>query len=257
MRGRIGESVMERSGVTLVPGPQGPKRKVLSGVLTNLVNSIVSGQMREGDLLPPEEAMLERFQVSRTTLRETLQHMVALGLIRSKPRAGTVVQPRATWNLLDPVVLSAALRHNRDRAFYDNLVDARFLIEPAAAELAARIGSPRALAAIGSAFADMVDSEGRDTESWSLADVAFHTAIIEASENWVYRQFIIAMRAALIASFRMTNRASQSHEDAIDVHRNVYDAIQRRDPEGAKKAMRDLIALAREDMARAMATLGI
>jgi DNA-binding FadR family transcriptional regulator len=87
--------------------------------------------------------------------------------------------------------------------------------------------------------------------------VAFHTAIIEASENWVYRQFIIAMRAALIASFRMTNRASQSHEDAIDVHRNVYDAIQRRDPEGAKKAMRDLIALAREDMARAMATLGI
>lgn len=247
---------MERSEAPLILGAQGPKRRALSGVLTDLVNGIVSGQMSPGELLPPEEALLERFQVSRTTLRETLQHMVALGLIRSKPRAGTVVQPRAMWNLLDPVVLSAALHYNRDRAFYDNLVDARFLIEPAAAELAARIGSPRALAAIGSAFADMVDSEGRDTESWSLADVLFHTAIIEASENWVYRQFIVAIRAALMASFRMTNRASQSHEEAIEHHRKVYDAIQRRDPEGANKAMRNLIGLAREDMARAMASFG-
>lgn len=247
---------MERSEAPLILGAQGPKRRALSGVLTDLVNGIVSGQMSPGELLPPEEALLERFQVSRTTLRETLQHMVALGLIRSKPRAGTVVQPRAMWNLLDPVVLSAALHYNRDRAFYDNLVDARFLIEPAAAELAARIGSPRALAAIGSAFADMVDSEGRDTESWSHSDVLFHTAIIEASENWVYRQFIVAIRAALMASFRMTNRASQSHEEAIEHHRKVYDAIQRRDPEGANKAMRNLIGLAREDMARAMASFG-
>jgi DNA-binding FadR family transcriptional regulator len=244
---------MNHTEVTLTPGPQGTKRKALTGVLIELVNGIVSGEMREGELLPPEEVLLERLQVSRTTLRETLQHMVALGLIRSKPRAGTVVQPRTMWNLLDPAVLSAALRYNRDRAFYDNLVDARFLIEPEAAELAARIGSPRALAAIGSAFADMVDSEGRDTESWSLADVAFHTAIIEASENWVYRQFIVAIRAALMASFQMTNRASQSHEDAIELHRKVYDAIQRREPEAAREAMRKLIGLAREDMARALA----
>jgi len=245
---------MTNAEVTLIHGPQTPKRKALSGVLTELVNSIVSGELREGELLPPEEILLQRFQVSRTTLRETLQHMVAQGLIRSKPRTGTVIQPRSSWNLLDPIVLSAALRHNRDRKFYDNLVDARLLIEPEAAELAARNGSPRALAAIGSAFADMVDSEGRDTESWSIADLAFHTAIIEASENWVYRQFIVAIRAALMASFQMTNRASQSHAEAIELHRRVYEAIQRRQPEKAKQAMQELIGLAREDMTRALAT---
>jgi DNA-binding FadR family transcriptional regulator len=247
--------VMDQPAMTLAPGPQGSKRKALTGVLTELVDRIVSGEMREGQLLPPEETLLEHLQVSRTTLRETLQHMVALGMIRSKSGAGTLIQPRTMWNLLDPVVLTAALRHNRDRAFYDNLVDARFLIEPEAAGLAASIGSPRALAAIGSAFADMVDSEGRDTESWSLADVAFHTAIIEASDNWVYRQFIVAMRAALMASFRMTNRESQSHQEAIDHHQKVYDAIQRRDAVGARKAMQDLIGLAREDMGRAIAKL--
>lgn len=223
----------------------------MDGVLSELVERVVSGDWREGELFPPEDRLLEELNVSRTTLRESLQHMVAQGLIRSKPRAGTVIQPREQWNLLDPIVLSAALRHIRDSKFYENLVDARLLIEPEAAALAARAGSPRSLAAIASAFADMVDSEGRDTESWSMADLAFHTAIVEATENWVYRQFIVAIRAALMASFQMTNRASQSHEEAIATHRKVYEAIQRRAPDEARHAMFELIELARRDMSRA------
>lgn len=227
-------------------------RKAMTGVLTELIENVVSGTWPQGSLLPAEETLLERFGVSRPTLRESLQHMVAAGLVRSRPRAGTVVQPQAQWNLLDPVVLEAALRHIRDRRFYDNLIDARMLIEPEAAATAARDGSPRALGTIAAAFADMVESEGRDTESWSVADLDFHTAIIEASENWVFRQFIVAIRAALMASFRMTNRASQSHDSAIAMHRAVLDAIQRRNPDEARQAMVALIGLARTDMDRSV-----
>ena len=54
----------------------------------------------------------------------------------------------------------------------------------------------------------------------------------------------------LMASFRMTNRASQSHEGAIAMHRAVYDAIQRGQPEEARQAMQALIGLARQDMNR-------
>ncbi|HBU16088.1 MAG: GntR family transcriptional regulator [Rhodobacteraceae bacterium GWE1_64_9] len=243
-------SVQDPPRATLAPGQTGMTRKAMTGVLNVLIENVVSGVWPQGSLLPAEETLLDHFGVSRPTLRESLQHMVAAGLVRSRPRAGTVVQPQAQWNLLDPVVLEAALRHMRDRSFYDNLVDARMLIEPEAAALAARNAAPRALAAIGAAFADMVESEGRDTESWSMADLAFHTAIIEASENWVLRQFIVAIRAALMASFRMTNRASQSHEGAIAMHRAVYDAIQRGQPEEARQAMQALIGLARQDMNR-------
>ncbi|WP_210528098.1 FadR/GntR family transcriptional regulator [Rubellimicrobium arenae] len=227
-------------------------RPAMTAALTDLVEQVVSGAWREGDLLPPEDVLLERLGVSRTTLRESLQHMVAQGLIRSRPRAGTVIQPRSRWNLLDPVVLSAALQHVQDPNFYNNLIDARGLIEPEAAALAANHASPRALARIHEAFADMVETEGRDTESWSAADLAFHTSIIEASENWVYGQFVNAIRAALRASFEMTNRASQSHADAIEHHRKVYEAIRQRDSETARRAMRDLIDLARRDMKRVL-----
>lgn len=239
----------------LAHGQSSPPRKAMTGVLTALIENVVSGAWPQGSLLPAEEILLERFGVSRPTLRESLQHMVAAGLVRSRPRAGTVVQSQAQWNLLDPVVLEAALRHISDRRFYDNLIDARMLIEPEAAAIAARDGSPRALATIAAAFADMVESEGRDTESWSVADLDFHTAIIEASENWVFRQFIVAIRAALMASFRMTNRASQSHESAIAMHRAVLDAIQRRAPEEARQAMVALIGLARADMDRTVKKL--
>jgi DNA-binding FadR family transcriptional regulator len=243
---------MDDTAGVLIRGKKPTKRKALTGVLTALVDSVVSGEFREGDLLPVEESLLARFKVSRTTLREALQHMVAFGLIRATPRAGTSVQPRNSWNLLDPVVLASALRHNRDRSFYESLADARALMEPEAARLAAQFASPRSVAAIGNAFADMVESEGRDTEAWSMADLAFHSAIMEASDNWVYRQFIVAIRAALLASFKITNRASQSHDDAIQLHRRVYEAIAGRKPEDARIAMRQLIDRAREDMSRAM-----
>lgn len=237
---------------TVAADPDPVTRKAMTGVLVKLVDNVVSGVWPAGQLLPAEEVLLERFGVSRPTLREGLQHMVAQGLIRSRPRAGTVVLPRSNWNLLDPLVLEAALRHVQDRKFYDNLIDARMLIEPEAAAQAATNGTPRALATIGSAFADMVESEGRDTESWSIADLTFHTAIIEASDNWVLRQFIVAIRAALMTSFRMTNRASQSHEQAIEMHRRVHDAIQRRSASDARGAMQELIGLARADMDRTL-----
>lgn len=220
----------------------------MNAVVSGLTEHVASGAWPEGTLLPPEDQLLAEFGVSRPTLREALQHMVAAGLVQARPRAGTFVLPRNNWNLLEPGVLEATLRHTTDRRFFDNLMTARMLIEPAAAAAAAVNGSSRQLSAIAEAFSAMETAEGRESESWISADLAFHTAIIEASDNWVFRQFISAMRAALLAGFQMTNRASQSKEGAISIHKAVHLAIQARDPERAKAAMCEVIRLAMNDM---------
>jgi DNA-binding FadR family transcriptional regulator len=98
----------------------------------------------------------------------------------------------------------------------------------------------------------MVDANSRDTEAWSIADLEFHTAIINASGNWVYRQFATAIRAALLASFRLTNRASQSHEHAIAMHQAVLEAIRMRQPDAARHAMEQLIGVARNEIVDAL-----
>lgn len=227
-------------------GRQG--RRVMSNCLREFVNAVVSGDLPEGTTLPSEAELMARFGVSRTTLRETMQHMVAQGLIRSRPRAGTTVMPREQWNMLDPVVLDSALAHADDFAFYNALIEAREVLEPAAAAAAAASADNRALMEITRHFEAMRTSGGRDEEAWSQADLGFHTAIIEASGNWVFAQFGIAIRAALLASFRKTNRASQSFEEALAMHGRVLEAIRMRKPEEARAAMQALLGHARHDM---------
>jgi len=228
------------------------KRSVREALLRQIVEKIVSGEMAEGSTLPNEAELTEQFGVSRTSLREAMQYMSALGMVRSRTRAGTTVLPRENWNYLDPLLLDAMLSIGADETFYTSLIDARQLLEPAAAAQAAANASARELSQIAKAFEDMVEANSRDNEEWSRADLDFHTAIINASGNWVYRQFATAIRAALLASFRLTNRASQSHEQAILKHQDVLEAIRMRRPDAARHAMEQLIGVARSEITDAL-----
>jgi DNA-binding FadR family transcriptional regulator len=235
-----------------LPIAESGKRSVREALLQQLIDKIISGEMAEGSTLPNEAELTDRFGVSRTTLREAMQHLSALGMIRSRTRAGTTILPRENWNYLDPLVLDATLKFGTDDRFYTSLIDARLLLEPAAAAQAASNATARQLFQISKSFEDMVEANARDTEAWSRADLEFHTAIINASGNWVYRQFATAIRAALLASFRLTNRASQSHEQAILKHQEVLEAIRMRQPDAARHAMEKLIGVARSEIAEAL-----
>ncbi|MCO4318873.1 FadR family transcriptional regulator [Phyllobacterium sp. 21LDTY02-6] len=234
------------------PIAQRGKRTIREALLHCLVEKIVSGTFRENSTLPNEAELTEQFGVSRTSLREAMQYLSALGMVRSRTRAGTTILPRENWNYLDPIVLDVMLSVGPDDTFYSSLIDARQLLEPAAAAQAAANANARQLYQISKAFEDMVEANSRDTEDWSRADLEFHTAIIDASGNWVYRQFASAIRAALLASFRLTNRASQSHEQAILTHQDVLEAIRMRRPEAARHAMEQLIGVARSEMTDAL-----
>ncbi|MDL2401834.1 FadR/GntR family transcriptional regulator [Rhizobium mayense] len=228
------------------------KRSVREALLQRFIDKIISGEMVEGSTLPNEAELTEQFGVSRTSLREAMQYLAALGMIRSRTRAGTTVLPRENWNYLDPLVLDATLRLGNDDRFHVSLIEARQLLEPAAAAQAAANANAHHLFRISKAFEEMVEANARDNEAWSRADLEFHTAIIRASGNWVYLQFATAIRAALLASFRLTNRASQSHEQAIAMHQDVLEAIRMRRPDEARSAMERLIGVARDEISDAL-----
>jgi DNA-binding FadR family transcriptional regulator len=229
--------------------PGAGRSKVREALVSALVEAIVSGEMPENATLPNETELMTRFRVSRTALREAMQFLSAQGMVRARTRAGTVVLPGEEWNFLDPMVLDAALRHRANTSFYEALLEARALLEPEAASLAAARATARQVALIEEAFLAMVESNSRDDEAWSRADLAFHTAIIEASGNWIYRHFASAIRAALLVTFRLTHRHTTSHGDVVAMHRDVLEAIRLRKPEEASAAMDVLIKLARKELA--------
>ena len=96
----------QATGKKIRPVAARGRKPVARSVLAKLVEDIASGRFAETTLLPSEAELSRRFEVSRTALREAMRHLVALGLIEPRTRAGTVVLPRSRWNRLDPMILS-------------------------------------------------------------------------------------------------------------------------------------------------------
>ena len=211
-------------------------------ILGEIGRDIASGAYPEGTLLPREAELQEQFKASRQTVREAIKVLTAKGMVYARKRAGTFVQPRSTWDLLDPDVLAwhpaGALPHD----ILADFVEMRRLIEPAAARFAALRGTATEIARIGEALEGMHVSVS-DTEHFYEADIEFHMAIFAASHNGVIGRMSAILRPLLEASFRLQREASarKGLYGGYDVHKAVYVAIAEHDADRARQAMENLL----------------
>src|SRR5690242_14235721 len=90
-------------------GNDGPERPALGHNLTLGLVDLLGQEMLVGEypdgVLPTEPELVRRFAVSRTVVREAVKMLAAKGLVVTRPRQGTVIEPYKTWKLLDPLVL--------------------------------------------------------------------------------------------------------------------------------------------------------
>ena len=224
--------------------------RVHGEVVRRLALAILEGDWAPGERLPNEAELGGRFGVSRTSLREAVRFLSAKGLIEARPRLGMAVRERDAWNLLDPDLLAwQAERGDLEPQLIASLVEARRVIEPAAAALAAERATAADLARIEAAYLAMARSLPADLDACCAADLDFHAEILRATHNLVFRQLIGTMGAALGATMRLSTRLSQAYEATLHVHRDVLEAIRLRDPQAAEARMRALLDLARHDLA--------
>jgi GntR family transcriptional regulator, galactonate operon transcriptional repressor len=228
-----------------------PMTRLHEAIVKALVKDISSGAYAPGSTLPTENDLAEAHGVSRTAAREVMQTLRTLGLVEIRRRKGATVLPRRDWNMLDPTVLSLTIENASDLEIYRSLVEARLAIEPRAAELAARRADPADLARIEAALDAMAaEAQGTQGEGWPDADLAFHAAVIDASGNWVFRQLVVMIKAALEASIRLTGGHHDSSQAALQQHRDVFNAIKRKQPEEAVAAMTWMLQGTRRDLER-------
>lgn len=201
---------------------------------------IAGGVIPEGALLPRETELQEEFSASRQAVREALKVLSAKGMIHARKRAGTFVQGRETWNLLDPDVLAWHPAHGLPERVLSDLVEMRRLIEPAAARFAALRGDTEAVARIGTMLTRM-RAAIEDPEHFYEADIGFHLAIFAASGNSLIDRMSTILRPLLEASFRLQRETNRSFSEGFDVHAAVYEAIAARDGDRAMKAMESLL----------------
>ena len=226
-------------------------RRLRGAIAHHLGSAIVSGAIQPGERLTGEIANAAALDVSRSAYREAIQVLTAKGLVESRTKAGTRVQPRGRWNLLDPDVLAWAFSGEPDLAFIRDLFELRAIVEPAAVRLAAIRRDKRDIAALRDALAKM-RRHTLATEAGQAADREFHDALLQATHNDALITLSASIGAAVNWTTRFKQRMKALPRDPVPDHARVSEAITAGDPDEAEAAMRALIELAFDDTRHSM-----
>jgi DNA-binding FadR family transcriptional regulator len=212
-------------------------------VARQIGSAIVDGTYRVSERLPLEAELSSQYGVSRNTIREAVRLLAAKMLVEVAPRRGTVVLPRTQWNILDREVLewSASVFRN-DPTFMREISRARYIVEPAAAEEAARHATPAEIETIREAYRAMVAEAGQPHGDPAIkADLAFHFAIASATHNRFLKFMAHSIIHAIGLNFQVLFTIPDNFANNLENHRLTAEAIAAHDPPAAARAMLRLL----------------
>jgi len=215
-------------------------------IVEELGSKIVAGTLPSGSQIPPEPLLAESLGVGRLAVREAMKVLAAKGLIVIRPKTGTHVLPRETWNLFDPAVLRWHAAASLDEAFITDLVQLRRMIEPAAARMAAVQASDVQIQAVRDAWQAMRDATAQD--DYTAGDLRFHAAVLAACNNQFIRQLQGAISEVLKISFKASSARAgkQDRAFALALHEALVSALEQRDGDAAETAVHRLIERAEQ-----------
>ncbi|MBT9597428.1 MAG: FadR family transcriptional regulator [Vitreoscilla sp.] len=217
-----------------------------------LIVSIRDGQLQPGQKLPTEAALVERFGVSRTVVREALSRLKTLGLLESRQGSGAYIrdpgQRDAERLVLSPDGSVAAVLQ---------MVEVRRALEAEAAALAAARRTPKSVKQIKTAMLaiDKAVAAGGDGVA---EDVAFHAAIAQATGNPFLLATLAYLNQFLLDATRVTRANEATRDDLAQQvrheHETVVAAIEAGDVAAARQAGAAHMANAAERIGRADAS---
>jgi DNA-binding FadR family transcriptional regulator len=204
-------------------------------VAARLVRRIMNGELRDGHA-PSEIEISQEFGLSRSVARETLKLLASLDIIDVAQGRRNAVRPTAEWDYLNPLLAEWLPEEQVDQLLKE-LHEMRLLLEPELAAKAAAAISEDALALLRSELERMAALE-TDPDNYLEVDLAFHMAICQAAANRILDRIMYSARWLLSASRRVTNQGHKGLHNATVAHTRIFAAIEARDPEAARQAMR-------------------
>jgi len=212
-------------------------------IVQQIEESVLNGSLKPGDQLPAERDLAQRLGVSRTAVREAVKTLREKGLVEAYSGRGTFVTDgtsqaaRQSFDLMVKIGQQEGSPH---------LAELRLILEPGIAAMAAERARDEDLTAMRDAVAVMERSQ-KDPEAYIEADLDFHLALAEAVANPLILSLIDSivglLREQRIKIFNVEGgpQRGQFH------HKRILEAMERRDPEMARSAMRAHLEQVRQD----------
>ena len=212
-------------------------------IVEQIEESISKGALKEGDQLPAERELAQQFGVSRTAVREAVKALREKGFVEAYPGRGTFITsatPRSIRQTLDRMIRWGPQEGTA------HLVEVREILEPEIAALAASRADEDTVTEMREAAAVM-DQAKEDPEAYIEADLDFHLALAEGAANPLILSLIDSIVAVLREQRMSIFMVEGGPERGQYHHKKILEAIEHRDPQGARDAMRAHLRQVRED----------
>lgn len=208
--------------------------KIQKQIIANLKELINFKNLEPGDKLPSERMLSEKFNVTRSNLREALQTLEFYGLVKSIPQSGTFIADigiTALNGMIDDILYLPV-------PSFKDLVEARIFLELKGVKLAALRRNEDDLVNMENALADYSEKVVRG-ENALQEDLLFHLAIAKASGNPTLNTFMLKITPEIINNFEKHHVCDKDTAfKGIQEHKAIIDAIRERNPDAAKNAMK-------------------
>ncbi|MFH8491658.1 FadR/GntR family transcriptional regulator [Streptomyces longisporoflavus] len=209
-------------------------------VLESLGPAITGGEYPPGSVLRTDE-LAQRFEVSRSVVREAVRVLESMHLVESRRRVGVTVLPTAEWNVYDPQVIRWRLAGADRPRQLRSLTVLRSAIEPAAAGLAAQHATPEQCAALTECALGMVaTSRGQQLEGYLFHDVNFHRIVLNASGNEMFARLGDVVAEVLAGRTHHQVMFEDPDPAAVTLHVRLAEAVREGDAAAAEAITREI-----------------
>ncbi|MCX5534564.1 FCD domain-containing protein [Streptomyces sp. NBC_00006] len=209
-------------------------------VLESLGPAITAGEYPAGSVLRTDE-LAQRFEVSRSVMREAVRVLESMHLVASRRRVGVTVRPAEEWNVYDPQVIRWRLAGADRPRQLRSLTVLRSAVEPVAAGLAARAASAQQCAALTECALGMVaTSRGQQLEAYLGHDIEFHRIVLNASGNEMFAHLGDLVAEVLAGRTHHQVMFEDPDPAAVSLHVKVAEAVREGNAQRAEELTREI-----------------
>ena len=203
---------------------QTASQKNLSYIIAeNLGQQILKGIYLPNSILPSESELSEKFQASRTAIREAIKILASKGMLLARPRIGTRIMPSSNWNFLDQDLLNWWINSEEQDVVIKHFQFVRLAIEPQACYLAAMHATDEQKELLQILANEMLLlAADFDRQRWVKVDYHFHLTIYEACANPFLISFANLFRSVYQRYF---DTITINDVIEVDIHQQLAKAI--------------------------------
>jgi GntR family transcriptional repressor for pyruvate dehydrogenase complex len=213
-------------------------------LVERLKDKILKGELKPGEKIPTEVELSEMYDVGRSSVREALQHLLAIGLLERDKKAIYVAR-----DITDIITQPMNLLIGMQKISPFHLFETRLVLEVAMAGIAAQRRTQEDLDRMNEIVYNMEHTDS--VETFIEDNILFHTAIAAASKNPLLINLFEAIKEPLVEQQKQVIARGIARKSAFREHKEIIEAIADRDSERAEKKMDDHLRKGMEQFLKA------